>query len=128
MPRLKDARKAAGLTQFQLSERVGVSQPFICSLESGAVRPSEEMRHKITQVLGPVAWDEMKGPLSASETTEMFCAIELAARRVGYEKALRLFSVSEQDPDDLRKLTEFVLTIHGQEILLPPGVESKRTK
>jgi transcriptional regulator with XRE-family HTH domain len=125
--RLRDARKASGLTQYQLAERLNVSQPLVCMWESGQEKPSDEQRRKISQILAfPVAWHEMRGPLNTNEQQLMFRAIEIAAHRIGHEAALRLFA--DQDPDGIRQLTEFALTLHERAILLPPDVESKRTK
>lgn len=46
------ARKSAGLTQAQLSERAGISQPNIARLESGKYNPSVEFLERIAKALG----------------------------------------------------------------------------
>ncbi len=121
--RLKSARKASKLTQQELAEQVGVSQSMICQLESGSERLSESLRQRLESVLRvPIDWN-MGGPLTVSEQADMFSAIEIAAQRVGYERALRIFADPDKDPDDIRELTSLVLVTHAQQILLPPSVE-----
>ena len=46
------ARKAAGLTQAQLAERMGVDQGHISRWESGKVTPNAESMAKLKDVLG----------------------------------------------------------------------------
>jgi len=50
--RIKDLRSAIGLTQEQLSERVGVSRQTIISIENGRYNPSLELElaYKIAKV------------------------------------------------------------------------------
>ena len=49
---LRAYRLEKGLTQEQLSERVGVVHSFICSLESGKKQPSLQMVLKLATALG----------------------------------------------------------------------------
>lgn len=49
--RLKDLRKQAGLTQVDVAERLGVSQPAYASWERGIKKPTQENLVKIAQVL-----------------------------------------------------------------------------
>ena len=49
--RLKDLRKQAGLTQVNVAERLGVSQPAYASWERGIKKPTQENLVKIAQVL-----------------------------------------------------------------------------
>ncbi|WP_018755733.1 helix-turn-helix transcriptional regulator [Paenibacillus terrigena] len=48
--RIKNLRAAIGLTQEQLSERVGVSRQTIISIENGRYNPSLELAYKIAKV------------------------------------------------------------------------------
>lgn len=48
--RIKELRAALGLTQEQLSERVGVSRQTIISIENGRYNPSLELAYKIAKV------------------------------------------------------------------------------
>ena len=51
--KLKDMRKEKRLTQCQLAEYVGVSQAYICALESGRrTNPSLDIIKKIAAALG----------------------------------------------------------------------------
>jgi putative transcriptional regulator len=49
--RLRDARLAAGLTQRELAERLGVEQPHIARWESGRQEPLVGMALRIAQAL-----------------------------------------------------------------------------
>ena len=49
---LRAYRQERGITQEQLSERVGVVHSFICSLESGKKQPSLKMVLKLAAALG----------------------------------------------------------------------------
>jgi len=58
--RIARARAAAGLTQHQLAERLGVSQQMVGYLEVRPVAVRPEMLAKISEVLG-VSLDELIG-------------------------------------------------------------------
>ena len=49
--RLKDLRKQAGLTQVDVAERLGISQPAYASWERGVKKPTQENLVKIAQIL-----------------------------------------------------------------------------
>lgn len=49
---LKQYRHKAGLTQEQVSERVGVSPSFVGMLETGVKKPNLVMLFKLSQALG----------------------------------------------------------------------------
>ena len=49
---LRRLREAADLTQVQLGEKIGVTQPVIARLESGKVMPDVKTLHRIAQALG----------------------------------------------------------------------------
>lgn len=50
--KLKHKRKQQGLTQAQLSVRVGITQAFLAEIESGRKRPSIEVLEKLCDILG----------------------------------------------------------------------------
>lgn len=52
MSKLTQALKRTGLTQAQLAERVGSSQPYISKLCTRAAYPSLTMAVKISRALG----------------------------------------------------------------------------
>ena len=49
--RLKELRKQAQLTQVDVAEKLGISQPAYASWERGAKKPTQENLVKIAQVL-----------------------------------------------------------------------------
>src|SRR5918911_4222159 len=49
---VREARKRAGLTQRELAERAGVSQPAIARLESGRTSPSLEQVERLMRLAG----------------------------------------------------------------------------
>ena len=57
--RLRDARRAAGLTQVELADRVGVHQTRLSQIEGGAATDLE-MRWRLAVALGvdPASLDE----------------------------------------------------------------------
>ena len=67
--RLKDARKAAGMTQQSLARKVGVSQSTIASLETGEHKTATNLA-EIAAVLGVEAlWlSSGRGPKTADAT------------------------------------------------------------
>lgn len=50
--RIKELREAAGLTQRELGERVGVSGPAVAMWETGENRPTLTNLEKLSDVLG----------------------------------------------------------------------------
>lgn len=54
--RLREARKAAGLTQVELADLIARSQPSIYKWEKGVTEPPVEVRHKLAEVLGVDAY------------------------------------------------------------------------
>ena len=54
--RLREARKAAGLSQLQLAETLGTLQEQISRWERGIYAPVDEMRPRLAKALGvPIA-------------------------------------------------------------------------
>lgn len=49
--RLKTLRKEAGLTQVDIAEKLGISQPAYASWERGVKKPTQENLIKIAQIL-----------------------------------------------------------------------------
>jgi len=47
-----EARKAAGLTQLQLAQRMGTTQPFVARLEAGNTRPSLRTLERLAEATG----------------------------------------------------------------------------
>mgnify|MGYP001781835942 CR=1 FL=1 len=60
--RLKYLRKQAGLTQVEVAEKLGISQPAYASWERGVKKPTQENLVKIAQILN-VSVDYLVGNL-----------------------------------------------------------------
>lgn len=75
--RLKDLRKQAGLTQVDVAEELGISQPAYASWERGLKKPTQENLVKIAQILN-VSVDYLVGNLK--EKTDELDNIELLFR------------------------------------------------
>ncbi|MGH9943549.1 MAG: helix-turn-helix domain-containing protein [Pyrinomonadaceae bacterium] len=58
--RLVRLRKERGITQAQMAERLGVSQPVVSDYERGALRLHGELILKVAEILG-VSADELLG-------------------------------------------------------------------
>ncbi|MBQ8515506.1 MAG: helix-turn-helix transcriptional regulator [Ruminococcus sp.] len=50
--KIREARKAAGLTQWQLANRIFVSESYIALIESGKRNPSTSVLTKLAEELG----------------------------------------------------------------------------
>ena len=50
--KIKEKRIAAGLTQVQLAERVGVNQSAVAQWECGRATPKGELLPKLADILG----------------------------------------------------------------------------
>lgn len=75
--RLKDLRKQAGLTQVDVAEKLGISQPAYASWERGAKKPTQENLVKIAQILN-VSVDYLVG--NSEEKADELGNIELLFR------------------------------------------------
>jgi transcriptional regulator with XRE-family HTH domain len=51
MDKIKAARKAANLTQLQLADLAGITQPHLSKIERGTVTPSTVTIRKLTKAL-----------------------------------------------------------------------------
>lgn len=52
--KIREARKAKGLTQKELGEKLGVSEPTVNKYEKGKINPSLEVLGRIAKELGLV--------------------------------------------------------------------------
>lgn len=50
--KLREMREAAGMTTVELAERIGVTQPMICHMESGFKDPSVAVLARMAKVFG----------------------------------------------------------------------------
>ena len=51
-PRIREGRKAAGLTQHELAEAAGVSRQTVISMETGDYAPSVFLALRVARALG----------------------------------------------------------------------------
>lgn len=75
--RLKDLRKQAGLTQVDVAEKLGISQPAYASWERSVKKPTQENLVKIAQILN-VSVDYLVG--NSEEKVDELDNIELLFR------------------------------------------------
>ena len=75
--RLKDLRKQAELTQVDVAEKLGISQPAYASWERGVKKPTQENLVKIAQILD-VSVDYLVG--NSEEKSDELDNIELLFR------------------------------------------------
>lgn len=75
--RLKDLRKQAGITQVDVAEKLGISQPAYASWERGVKKPTQENLVKIAQILN-VSVDYLVG--NSEKKTDELDNIELLFR------------------------------------------------
>lgn len=75
--RLKKLRKNAGLTQVDVAEKLGISQPAYASWERGVKKPTQENLVKIAQILN-VSIDYLVG--NSEEKLDELDNIELLFR------------------------------------------------
>jgi transcriptional regulator with XRE-family HTH domain len=65
------ARQESNITQKQLAEKAGVTQPYIAELESGEANPSMETAGRIMAILGLRIVIEVE-PLLGEEISEIY--------------------------------------------------------
>ena len=63
--RLREVRRAAGLTQAQLSERSKISEEYISCLERGVANPTLDTMVLVAGALGSEVCDLVRSPLHA---------------------------------------------------------------
>ena len=78
--RLKESRKQAHLTQVDIAEKLGISQPAYASWERGTQKPTQENLVKIAQVLN-VSVDYLIGNFSEKNTNKELEDIEILFRK-----------------------------------------------
>ena len=117
----KAARLRKNLSQTELAEMIGRTPVQVSNYETGKSVPVPQVRRKIQQVLGQVDWPDQGRPLSDSEQSGMFAAIQVCSQRIGYQDTISLFA--DKGPDEIRKLTKAI--IGEEDPLLPPDVPDK---
>ena len=77
--RLKKLRKEAGLTQVDVAEKLGISQPAYASWERGVKKPTQENLIKLSKILY-VSVDYLLGNTESKQTSDVLEDIELIFR------------------------------------------------
>lgn len=77
--RLKKLRKDAGLTQVDVAEKLGISQPAYASWERGIKKPTQENLVKLSKILY-VSVDYLLGNTENQQTSDALDDIELLFR------------------------------------------------
>ncbi|WP_148888768.1 helix-turn-helix domain-containing protein [Streptococcus cristatus] len=78
--RLKESRKQARLTQVEIAEKLGISQPAYASWERGTKKPTQENLVKLAQVLN-VTIDYLVGNSEEEMTNKELEDIEILFRK-----------------------------------------------
>ncbi len=60
--RLKERRRALGLTQAQVFERTGITAAYVSLVERGQANPTLDMMVKLAESVGAEAWDMIRPP------------------------------------------------------------------
>lgn len=79
MNRIKEARKASGLSQKQVAISLGLAGPSVSNWESGKTQPSSENYKALAKLLN-VTVDYLVGNEEQNVTTEKENATEVASR------------------------------------------------
>jgi transcriptional regulator with XRE-family HTH domain len=64
--RLKERRRALGLTQAQLFEKTGITAAYVSLIERGQGNPTLDMMVKLAEAVGAEAWDMIRPPPTQS--------------------------------------------------------------
>ena len=65
--RLKDRRRALGLTQAQLFEQTGITAAYISLVERGQANPTLDTMVKLADAIGAEVWDMIR-PVSGTSS------------------------------------------------------------
>ena len=77
--RLKKLRKDAGLTQVDVANKLGISQPAYASWERGVKKPTQDNLVKLSKILY-VSVDYLLGNTESKQTSDVLEDIELLFR------------------------------------------------
>jgi transcriptional regulator with XRE-family HTH domain len=92
---IREARKAANLTQAQLAQRAGMSQSEIARLESNGANPRHSTLKRVVAAAGQGLSLELGGPPEVDET------MIAANLRLSPEERLRQFEAAYRSIADL---------------------------
>lgn len=109
---LRQARVASGLTQGQLSERIGLSRVSVSNMERGLQRISLDIAQKISDALGEKFWNLPPRPVSIPTLNFLKVAFAVIYQWNKVQEELGLLIKKElQMPTDFEILEEGVYAI-----------------
>lgn len=79
--RLRQVRKARGMTQAQLAQKVGVTQPYIAAIEQGDRTPTREVVRRVAGVLNVQIGELLGEPVSKGGAMQITQVSESTIRR-----------------------------------------------
>lgn len=84
--RIREQRKARGMSQEMVAGHLGVSRQAVAKWESGQSAPSAENLHRLAELLGTTAGSLLDSPAVGSGTAEQACALLRAERKAESER------------------------------------------
>lgn len=84
--RIREQRKARGMSQEMVAGRLGVSRQAVAKWESGQSAPSAENLHRLAELLGTTAGSLLDSPAVGSGAAEQACALLWAEREAEAER------------------------------------------
>ncbi len=126
--RIREARKAAGLTQKALGKACGIAEPTIRRYELGKLNPKFETLQKIAKPLGvsvsylkgispmkeekAVLYDGSEKTVSLNSEDQEFLAFENYLKAMGYDTKIDIsrFSLYENEEIDKSKRSVWIIT------------------
>lgn len=124
---IRNARKAAGMTQEELAQKIGVNRATLSKYESGQIIPNIAQCHKIAQALGtsiPELWGNIDGNfLLNSDVSKLVVSFKHALISVKGGEVEYLWGSHENASDFTNRAAHIVscldrLTAEGQRIAL----------
>lgn len=87
--RIREQRKARGMSQEMVAGRLGVSRQAVAKWESGQSAPSAENLHRLAELLGTTAGSLLDSPAVGSGAAEQACALLRAEREAERRRSRR---------------------------------------
>ena len=98
--RVRQVRELRGMTQTELAERIGVTQPFIAQIETGFAQPSEDTINTLADVMHfPPAFFRQEAPIDFPLGSLLYRARAVATaseKWKAYRYAQLLFEFQQQ--------------------------------
>ena len=117
--RLKEARKNAGLSQKEVSERTGIAKSTLSEYESGKTTPTMNALYKIMNVIGVSADFLFQDEVENHETV----LTERESELIGYSRKL-----SENNQEKLLKYAIGLLYTQDDERILERAAQTEESQ